>query len=95
MIAHDSLGRTLVYSLKSGTCTGKFFGRARNLSPAGTLIIENSPGRETGYDAESKNTRDMVFAFPVSDTFFTQDGKRLELLTNHQVLYTIDPFVPK
>jgi Peptidase family M48 len=95
IIAYDSLGRTLVYSLKSGKCTGKFFGRARNLSPAGTLIIENAPGRETVYDPESKNTRDMVFAFPVSDTFFTQDGKRLALLTNDQVLYTIDPFVPK
>jgi len=94
IVAYDSFGRTLIYSLKSGKCTDKFFGRARNLSPVGTLIIEHAPGRETVYDAESKNARELVFTFPVSGTFFTQDGRRLALLTNDQILYTIDPSPP-
>jgi len=95
VVARDSFGRTLIYSLKTGKCTDKFFGTARNLSPAGTLVVERAPGRETIYDLESKNARDMVFTFPLSDTFFTQGGKRLTVLTNDQILYTVDPMLPK
>lgn len=93
LVLYDSFGRTLVYSLKSGKCTGKFFGRPRNISTTGTLVVQHTPGRLAIYDLGSmKKTHELVFSFPVSDTQFTRDGKKLILLTNNQVVYVVDPF---
>jgi hypothetical protein len=92
LAVYDSYGRTLVYSLKTGKCIDKFFGRPRNLSPTGTLVVEHSRGRLAVFDpAASEKTHDLVFPFPVSTTFFTRDGKKLLLITTDQVVYTVDP----
>lgn len=96
LVAYDSFGRTLVYSLKTGKCVDKFFGRVRNMSPAGMLVVEHGPGRVTLYTPEAaERTHDLVFPFPLSSTFFAPDSKKLVLLTNDQVLYTVDPSVAK
>ncbi len=96
LVLYDSFGRTLVYSLKSGKCAGKFFGRPRNISPTGTLVVQRSPGRLAIYDLGSmEKTHELVFSFPVSDTHFTRDGKKLILLTNNQVVYVVDPSLTK
>lgn len=93
LVAYDTLGRTLVYSLKTGKCTDKFFGRPRNLSPDGALVVQRSPGRLTLYDPATTRKTDLTLPFPVSTTFFTRDGKKLLLVTNDQVVYTVDPSV--
>jgi len=96
LVLYDSFERTLVYSLKSGKCVGKFFGRPRNISPTGTLVVQHSPGRLAIYDLGSmEKTHALVFSFPVADTHFTRDGKKLILLTNNQVVYIVDPFLRK
>jgi len=95
VVGYDSIGRTLVYSLKTGKCTAKFFGEPRNVSSSGTLVFEHNPRRLAIYDLTSNKKSDLTFPFPVSSTFFTRDGKRLLLLTKDQVVYTVDPGLAK
>lgn len=94
MAAYDSFVRTLAYSLKTGQCIDKLFGKPISLSPGGTLVVEHSPVRLSIYDpAAARETPDLTFSFPVSGVAFTRDGKKLLLVTNDQVMYTVDPSV--
>ena len=95
VVGYDSIGRTLIYSLKTGKCTAKFFGDPRNVSLSGTLVFQHDPGRLALYDLASNRTTDLTLPFSVSNTFFTRDGKKLVLLTNDQVVYTVDPALAK
>ena len=95
VIASDSIGRTLVYSLKTGKCVGKFFGTPRNLSSSGTLVLQHDSGRLALQDLRGSGKIDLTLPFPVSSTFFTRDGKKLLLLTNDQMVYTIDAALQK
>jgi hypothetical protein len=47
------------------------------------------------YDLTANKKADLSFPFPVSRTFFTPDSKKLLLLTNDQVVYTVDPVLTK
>ena len=91
LVGYDSIGRTLIYSLKTGQCTGKFFGDPRSISSSGTLVFRRDAGNLALYDLPSNKRTQLTFPFPVSSTFFTRDGKKLMLLTNDQVLYSVDP----
>ena len=95
VVAYDSIGRTLVYSLKTGKCVDKFFGTPRNLSLSGTLVVQHDPGRLTLHDLSTTGKIDLTLPFPVSSTFFSRDGKKLLALTNDQVVYTIDTALQK
>ena len=95
LVGYDSIGRTLIYSLKTGKCTAKFFGDPWSVSLSGTLVFEYDPGRLAIYDLTSNKKSDLTFPFPVSSTFFTRDGKKLLLLTKDQVVYTVDPGLAK
>ena len=85
----------MIYSLKTGKCTAKFFGDPRSVSLSGTLVFQHDPGRLALYDLASNRTTDLTLPFSVSNTFFTRDGKKLVLLTNDQVVYTVDPALAK
>jgi hypothetical protein len=95
LVGYDSIGRTLIYSLKTGRCTAKFFGDPRSISSSGTLVFRRDAGHLALYDLASNKRTSLTFPFPVSSTFFTRDGKKLLLLTNDQILYSVDPAVPK
>ena len=95
VVAYDSIGRTLVYSLKTGTCVDKFFGTPRSLSSSGTLVVQHDPGRLTLHDLSAAEKIDLTLPFPVSSTFLTRDGKKLLVLTNDQVVYTINTALHK
>lgn len=90
VVAYDSIGRTLVYSLKTGKCIDKIFGTPRNLSLSGTLLVQHGAGRLALHDLSATRKTDLTLPFSVSSTFFSRDGKKLLLLTNDQVVYTID-----
>jgi len=64
----------------------------QKLYASGTLLVQRGPGRLSIYDPASiGKMRELTFPFPVSGTIFTRDSKKLYLLTNDQVLYSIDP----
>jgi hypothetical protein len=96
IVANDVLGRTLVYSLKTGKCTGKIFGSPRAVSPQrGILAVEHDSGRIGIYDLSNmQQTRELVFSFPVSSVGFSRDGEKFVALTTDQMLYVVDPSVP-
>jgi len=95
VVVYDSIGRTLVYSLKTGKCVDKLFGTPRNLSLSGTLVVQHDPGHLTLHDLNTSEKVDVTLPFPVSSTFFTRNGKKLLLLTNDQVVYTINTVRPE
>jgi len=95
VVVYDSIGRTLVYSLKTGKCVDKLFGTPRNLSLSGTLVVQHDPGHLTLHDLNTSEKVDVTLPFPVSSTFFTRNGKKLLLLTNDQVVYTINTMRPE
>jgi len=88
----DSDSRTRVYSLSTGEQKGVVFGTQSILSPAaGILSIENEPGRVDVYSLPSFEKRgELLFSSPVALWSFSDDGKRLFILTKNQVAYTFD-----
>ena len=88
----DSQNRTLVYSLSSGQQKGKVFGRLTAASPESNLLcVENGEGLLTLHDLASFEKRQQ-FTFPsrVSLVRFSDDGKRLFVLTADQTVYLLD-----
>jgi hypothetical protein len=88
----DSEGRTLIYSLSSGEQKGVIFGTQSTISPAtGMLAIENEPGTIEIYGVPSFEKRgQLVFSSPVALWRFSDDSKRLFVLTEDQTAYTFD-----
>jgi len=88
----DSEDRTLVFSVSTGEQRGTFFGTRSLISPAaGTLGIESEPGRVDIYAMPSFEKRgQLVFSSPVALWAFSEDGKRLLILTKDQTAYTFD-----
>jgi hypothetical protein len=95
LVAYDSIGRTLIYSLTTGKCIDKFFGNPWSISASGTLVFRRDTGKMALYDLTTDKKADLTLLYPVSTTFFTRDGKKLVLLTNDQVVYTVDAGLPK
>ncbi|HST09811.1 MAG TPA: hypothetical protein VLL05_05515, partial [Terriglobales bacterium] len=95
LVAYDSIGRTLIYSLRTGKCVDKFFGNPWSISASGTLVFRRDTGKMALYDLTTDKKTDLTLLYPVSTTFFTHDGKKLVLLTNDQVVYTVDAGLPK
>jgi hypothetical protein len=92
VIIADSENRVLVYSLSGGEIKGRAFGKYANLSPDGnTLCVENERGKLAFYDIETMNKKDeLVFSDPLSFVRYSEDGKRLLVLTRNQFVYLID-----
>jgi WD40 repeat protein len=88
----DTQNRLLLYSLVSGEMRGRVFGGRFAIAKAtGTVCVEANRGRLALYDIATLNKLDeYTFSSPVSLVRFSDDGKRLFVLTANQVAYTID-----
>jgi hypothetical protein len=88
----DSQNRILVYSLATGEQTGKGFGHGAEVSAAsGLVVVENEAGQVLLCDLATMEKRDEFrFTSPVSMKQFSNDGKRLFVLTASQMAYVID-----
>ena len=87
----DTQNRVLVYSLKTGEQKRRVFGYAAASSASKLLCVENESGKLAVYDLESMGKRDeFIFRSPISMLRFSQDGKRLFVLTTAQTVYILD-----
>jgi hypothetical protein len=88
----DSENRILVYSLATGEQTGKGFGHAAEVSAtSGLVVVENEAGQILLCNLATMEKRDELrFNSPVSMKQFSNDGKRLFVLTASQMAYVID-----
>ncbi|HEY4425733.1 MAG TPA: M48 family metalloprotease [Pyrinomonadaceae bacterium] len=91
-IVTDTQNRVLVYSLKTGEQKGRVFGAYAAVSPASKLLcVENESGKLAVYDLATMEKRDeFIFTRPISMLRFSQDGKRLFVLTVGQTVYILD-----
>ncbi|HEY0170083.1 MAG TPA: M48 family metalloprotease [Pyrinomonadaceae bacterium] len=92
LVVSDTSNRVLLYSLGAGEQRGKFFGRAPAVSKsAGLLSVETERGQLTLFDLSTGERRDRYdFSSPVSLAHFSDDGKRLLVLTADQTVYVLD-----
>jgi peptidase M48-like protein len=104
VVITDTQNRVLVYSLSTGEQKGRVFGSRAVVGgvdgksggqsagqSAGLLCVENERGKLAVYDLASLEKRDeFTFTHPVSLTSFSQDGKRLFVLTANQAVYVLN-----
>ncbi len=92
VIVTDTRNRVLVYSLKTGEQKGRVFGAYATVSTVSKLLcVENEVGKLAVYDLETMEKRDeFIFTRPISMLRFSQDGKRLFVLTVAQTVYILD-----
>ena len=92
LVISDTSKRVLLYSLATGEQKGKFFGREPAVSKeAGLLSVETDRGQLTLFDLATGERRDRFdFSSPVSLAHFSDDGKRLLVLTADQTVYVLD-----
>jgi WD40 repeat protein len=88
----DSENRILLYSLKSGEQKARVFGDYATVSPDGKLLcVTNETGKMHLYRlADMQSIEQFVFTSPVSVVEFTDDGKRLVVLTSNQTAHVFD-----
>jgi WD40 repeat protein len=100
VVIADTQNRVLVFSLSTGEQKGRVFGSRAVVGgvggksggqTAGLMCVENERGKLAVYDLASLEKRDeFTFTHPVSLTSFSQDGKRLFVLTANQAVYVLD-----
>jgi WD40 repeat protein len=103
VVIADTQNRVLVYSLSTGEQVGRVFGSraivggidvksgGQSANHGGLMCVENERGKLAVYDLASMQKRDeFTFAHPVSLTSFSQDGKRLFVLTANQAAYVLN-----
>jgi WD40 repeat protein len=92
LIISDTSKRVLLYSLATGEQKGKYFGRAPAVSKAaGLLSVETERGQLTLFDLATGERRDRFdFSAPVALAHFSDDGKRLLVITADQTAYVLD-----
>lgn len=92
VVVTDNLNRVLVYSLATGEQKGRAFGNYAAVSDALSLMcVENERGKIAVYDLSTMERRDeLVFSNPVSMLRFSEDGRRLLVLTSNQAVYVLD-----
>jgi hypothetical protein len=71
---------------------GRVFGGSATISPSTNLLcVENESGKLTVYDLNTMEKRQqIIFSSPVSLVRFTEDGRRLFVLTSNQTVYLLD-----
>jgi hypothetical protein len=96
VVIADTQNRVLVYSLSTGEQKGRVFGSRAVIGgvdgkSAGLICVENERGKLAVYDLVSLEKREeFTFTHPVSLTSFSQDGKRLFVLTANQAVYVLN-----
>lgn len=92
VLVGDSENRTHVYSLSTGEEKASIFGTNALLSAAANmLLIENETGQVDVYDLKSLDKRNhLTFHYAISGWAFSEDGKRLLVLSANQRAYIFD-----
>ena len=88
----DTQNRTLVYSLSSGQQKGKVFGRLTAISPLEQSALRGEWRRADNSSRAASFDKRQQFTFPsrISLVRFSDDGKRLFVLTADQTVYLLD-----
>lgn len=91
MVAHSE-NRILLYSLKTGEQKGRIFGDYGTVCPNGKLhCVTNESGKLNLYDvATLQNIEQFVFTSSVTLVEFSEDGKKLIVLTSNQTAHVFD-----
>lgn len=92
LVLHDSEGRVLIYSLKTGELRHRFFGNTAAVNPKrNQVVVENFPGEVSLYDLD---TGDLKASLRISGSAafvrFNLAGNRLFVLSDAQTAYTFD-----
>jgi len=92
VLVADSQNRILLYSLKTGEQKSRVFGDYGNVSPNGKLLcVTNESGKLNIYDlATMQNIEQFVFTSPITLVEFSEDGKKLIVLTSNQTAHVFD-----
>ena len=92
LLVTDNLNRVLLYSISTGERKAEWFGYKPQISPNGQwLCLANGKGHLVIYDLHAlKQTSDLSFASQVSAYTFSNDGKRLLVLTDDQTVFVLD-----
>lgn len=91
-IVTDNLNRVLLYASSTGERKAKWFGYNPQISPKGEwLCLANGTGHLVIYDLRTlKQAGDLSFVNHVSGYTFSEDGKRLLVLTDDQTAFVFD-----
>ena len=92
LVVTDNLNRVLLYSVSTGEQKAKWFGSGPRISRNGDrLCLSNGRGHLAVYDLHSlKQISEFSFTNRISGNLFSDDGKRLFVLTNDQTEYVLD-----
>jgi WD40 repeat protein len=92
LVVTDNLNRVLLYSVSTGEQKAKWFGYGPRISRNGArLCLSNGRGHLAVYDLHSlKQISEFSFTNRISGSLFSDDGKRLFVLTNDQTEYVLD-----
>lgn len=92
LVVTDNLNRVLLYSISTGEQKAKWFGYRPQISRNGDrLCLANGRGHLVLYDLKAlKQVTQFSFATRVSAHVFSEDGKRLLVLTNDQTAFIFD-----
>ncbi len=92
LVIADNRHRVLLYSITTGEQQAKWFGDHPRLSRHGNqLCLTNGRTHLLIYDLKAlKRTNEYFFAEPVVLRIFSEDGKRLLVMTSDQTLFMLD-----
>jgi WD40 repeat protein len=92
VLVADSQNRILLYSLKTGEQKGRVFGDYGTVSPNGKLLcVTNESGKLNIYDlATMHSIEQFVFTSSITLVEFSEDGKKLIVLTSNQTAHVFD-----
>jgi WD40 repeat protein len=92
LVVTDNRNRVLLYSISAGEQKAKWFGYRPQISRNGDrLCLANGRGKLAVYDLRTlKQTNEFLFADRVSADLFSEDGKRLLVLTNDQTSFILE-----
>ena len=92
LVIADNQHRALLYSIAMGEQRAKWFGDHPKLSRHGDrLCLANGRTHLLVYDLKTlKRTNEYFFAEPVMLKIFSEDGKRLLVMTSDQTLFVLD-----
>jgi WD40 repeat protein len=92
LVVTDNLNRVLLYSISTGQRRARWFGYNPQISPKGQwLCLANGRGHLLIYHLGTlKQAGDLSFANHVSAYTFSEDGKRLLVLTDDQTVFVLD-----
>jgi len=92
LVVSDSNNRVRLYSISMGRLLGTYFGSNSALSERNEfLCVENEPGKLNLYDLKTLESKaSYTFGYPIAFGQFSEDGKRLLIVTVNQKAYLLD-----